>query len=31
MKDIENYENIQTLTYGYMQHLETIFGTQLPT
>ena len=29
MKERENYENIQRLNFGYMQHLEIIFGTQL--
>ena len=27
MKERENYENIQRLNFGYMQHLEIIFGT----
>ena len=27
----QNYENVQTLSYAYMQHLEIIFGIQLAT
>ena len=31
-RERESYENIQTLNYAYMQHLEIIFGTlQLAT
>ena len=31
MKERESCENIQTLNYAYMQHLEIIFGTKLAT
>ena len=31
MKERESYENIQTLNYGYTQHLEILFGKKLAT
>ena len=31
MKERESCENIQIMNYAYMQHLEIVFGTQLPS
>ena len=31
MKKRESYENMLALNYAYMQHLEIMFGTLLPT